>query len=174
MLCGSNRERMMGEAGPWRDVRRHLPGEEKLAWGSCSEQRDHKIFQRDNPGSEFCPFGVDHLDPIAPRVVSRDRSTRRANLRIGEINAPVVVPSCERPLAQLNVVRIVGMVLRHRRKDSTCSARCLARYRRRDFKDNQTRPGATTLGPSWPPSVLGLDAVILCSQLWVERAVPGR
>src|SRR5665213_473174 len=48
-----DRQRMMGEAWPWRNVSRHLASKRDLAITSLGEQGDHQVFQRNHADPEL-------------------------------------------------------------------------------------------------------------------------
>ena len=72
-----NRERMMGEAGPPRDVIRHVARDLKLSIRDVRQNCDHQILKRDDPDAELHQFGVRQVGNVGERAVRSgcDRAT---------------------------------------------------------------------------------------------------
>src|SRR5258708_30608725 len=90
---GMNRQRVMAEARPWRDVGCHFASETELPFGCLSEQRNHQILQRYHANAELDYFGICQLRNLELRF-----GGNRSSLRPIGSGAPFVVPSRKRHL----------------------------------------------------------------------------
>jgi len=59
-----NRKRMMREAGPGRDVIRHLPRHLELPIGAFRQHSNHQILKRDDAYAKLNKFGVGHVGNV--------------------------------------------------------------------------------------------------------------
>ena len=58
MGCRMDRERMLGEAWPGRNVRCHLANEIELLIGRLREQCDHQVLERDHTDAQVHQLGL--------------------------------------------------------------------------------------------------------------------
>ena len=91
---GMDRQRVMGEARPGRDVGRHFAGTIELPVGRVRQQGDHQVLQRDHAHAELHQFGIRERRHIRLRF-----GGRRFALRPLGTGAPFVVPARQRHLA---------------------------------------------------------------------------
>src|SRR5437660_1639827 len=61
MGCRVNRQRMLGEARPWRNVGRHLTCKVELPIRCFCKQRDHQVFQCNYTNAKLHQLGVCQL-----------------------------------------------------------------------------------------------------------------
>ena len=67
-----NRQGMMGEARPWRDIGRHFASDRELAVRRLGKQRDHEVFQRDHADAELDQLDVGQLGGFVRRFWQRN------------------------------------------------------------------------------------------------------
>jgi hypothetical protein len=94
MGCRVNRQGMLGEARPWRNVGRHLTCKVELPIGCFCEQRDHQVFQCNDTNAKLHQLGVCQLRNFPLRV-----AWDLALLRTKRSRAALAVPPRKRPLA---------------------------------------------------------------------------
>jgi hypothetical protein len=83
-----DRERMLGEPRPRRDVIRHLPRRLVLPIGAFRQHSNHHVLKRDDAYAELNKFGVGQVGNVRVRFV---RSRKRAAF---------IVPPRQRTLAK--------------------------------------------------------------------------
>jgi len=94
LSSGMNRQRVMGEARPGRDVGCHFSRKIELPFGRICEQRDHQVLQRDHANAELHQFGIRQLGDLGSRF-----GGNRSSLRPVGSGTSFIVPSRKSHLA---------------------------------------------------------------------------
>src|SRR6185437_13547310 len=91
-----DRQRMLCEAGPWRDIRCHFANQVELPIGCFCEQCDHDILQRNDTNSQLHQLSIAQHRTLGWRITKNQGS-----LDTSRDCAALIIPSRECPETHL-------------------------------------------------------------------------